>query len=481
MLDSVRLRLTLWYVGVLSAILIAFSVAIYSFAERRLYERVDTDLYSTLTAISAALKHQGGNGEIAGPAAAKVVQELQRPAQAIAIFDAQGKLLAEHKTADGVRVRLPPSGVASLPPTSFYSLPEQNPESDDSCRGLVGRMHMQTGTSPYTIVINQELEPVEQNLDLLENILYVLVPATLILAGLGGWFLARRSLQPVAVMSARAQQINAENLDERLPIGNPRDELGRLATAFNELLARLGSSFSQQRQFMADASHELRTPLSVIRTTSAVTLEREDRAKNEYKAAVTIIEQQARRLSRIVEDMFLLARADAGHPSLQITRFYLDEVVTEITWAASVLASQKNVHLAIPSPPEAPFQGDEGLLRQMMWNLLDNAIKYTPRGGAVRVALAVLDTEYVVTVADTGTGMPAEVQPRIFERFYRADKARSTQGSMSEGGAGLGLPIARWIAQAHRGRLDLQHSSKRGSIFVVVLPRTGLSAAQAAE
>src|SRR5262249_28390613 len=153
------------------------------------------------------------------------------------------------------------------------------------------------------------------------------IPVALVMAGLGGWFLARRSLQPVTAMSVRAQRIGAENLDERLPIGNPRDELGRLAAAFNDLLARLGNSFSQQGQFMADASHELRTPLSVIRTASAVTLEREDREKSEYREALDIIEHQARRLSRIVDDMFVLARADAGHPSLQVTNFYLDELV----------------------------------------------------------------------------------------------------------------------------------------------------------
>jgi two-component system, OmpR family, sensor kinase len=475
MLDSVRVRLTLWYLGVLGVILIVFSLAIYIFVERGLYERLDADLYSTLNRLSAALKHQASDGESRSKVAIQAVQEPQPPSQAIAIFDARGSLLADREATGGVRVRLPSSGIAALTDASFYSLPEQTSESDDSCRGIVGRVQLQTGDVLYTIVVNESLEPVTEHLELLRDIFSIAIPVALLLAGLGGWLLARRSLQPVADMSARAQRISAENLGERLPMCNPRDELGRLSATFNELLERLANSFSQQRQFMADASHELRTPLSVIRIASAVSLERQEREQREYREALAIIEQQARRLSRIVEDMFILARADAGHPSLQITKFYLDELVIETTRDASVLASRKHIQVSLPSMPEAPFEGDEGLLRQMMGNLFGNAIKYTPDGGAVRVAMAVRDAEYVVTVADTGTGVPAETQAHIFERFYRADKARSPRGEVSEGGAGLGLPIARWIAEIHGGRLDLQSSSETGSTFVVVLPHCGLS------
>jgi two-component system OmpR family sensor kinase len=471
MFDSVRLRLTLWYVGVLSLILLSFSIAIYIFVGRSLYEALDASLYSTLGAVSAALKRQGATGEISNEAMARVLQELHTPGQAIAIFDERGQLFAQ-KAGDGpIHVRLPSSGIGSFNTTSLYSLPEQDSESDDSCRGIVGHVRVPPRDASYTIVVNQSLEPVSDHLDLLQDILYVAVPLALTVAGLGGWFLARRSLRPVVTMSARAQRISAENLDQRLPVANPRDELGGLAATFNELLARLGNSFSQQRQFMTDASHELRTPLSVIRTTSAVTLQREDRDKSEYREALTIVEQQARRLSRIVEDMFVLARADAGHPTLQITEFYLDELLAETTRAAAVLASQKNLQLEEPSLPEAPFRGDEELLRQMLWNLLDNAVKYTPRGGTVRIALVSGNAEYVVTVSDSGGGISPEIQPHIFERFYRADKARSRAETANEGGAGLGLPIARWIAEAHHGRLELQRSDETGSTFVVFLPR----------
>jgi heavy metal sensor kinase len=472
MLDSVRVRLTVWYVGVLSLILVTFSVTVYIFVAHSLYERLDTGLRSALEMVSAVVERQSATQEIKGEAVARALQELQLPNQAIAIFDMEGRLLGEKTAAGQVHVRLPYSGVTSMSTKSFYSLPEQNSESDDSCRGIVQRVRLTPSNASYLLVVNQSLEPLTDQLDALQNILYVAVPLALTLAGLGGWFLARRGLAPLMAISARAEHISVENLDQRLPIENPRDELGRLAATFNELLARLSSSFAQQRQFMADASHELRTPLSSIRTTATVALQREDREKSEYREALTIVEQQARRLTRIVEDMFSLARADAGHPALQDTEFYLDELLTETARAAAVLASRKNLQVEVSPLPEAPFRGDEGLLRQMMWNLLDNAIKYTPRTGRVRIVLESSNTQYSIIFADTGTGIPPEVASHIFERFYRADKSRSSPAETAgEGGAGLGLPIARWIAEAHRGRLELQHSDQTGSTFVVFLPR----------
>ena len=471
MFDSVRLRLTLWYVGVLGLIVAAFSVAVYIFAERTLYERLDEGLRSALKTVAVAMDHQGATAEIGSEATVRALQDLRLSHQAIAIFDTDGRLLAEKATIDRVHVRLPSSGIASVGSIGFYSLPEQNAESDDSCRGLVQRLQPASREGSYWVVVNQSLEPLTEQLESLQDILYVAVPLALAVAGAGRWLMARKSLAPVMTMSEQAQRISVGNLDQRLPIANPRDELGRLAATFNELLARLSNSFAQQQQFMADASHELRTPLSAIRTTATVMLQREDREKSEYREALTIIEQQARRLTRIVGDMFVLARADTGHPALQITQFYLDELLTETAGAAAVLASQKNLQLEVPPLPEVPFRGDEGLLRQMIWNLLDNAIKYTPKRGSVRVALELCGREYVITVTDTGGGIPVEVQSHIFERFYRADKARSRAETADEGGAGLGLPIARWIAEAHEGRLELQRSDETGSTFVAFLPR----------
>jgi signal transduction histidine kinase len=271
-------------------------------------------------------------------------------------------------------------------------------------------------------------------------------------------------------MSERARLIGAKSLDQKLPVANPRDELGQLTVTFNELLARLDAAFTQQRQFMADASHELRTPLSVIRTTTGVTLDQPHHDESEYRDAVSMIDEQARRLTRIVEDMFTLARADAGRYPLRKSKFYLDELIEEAVRAASVLASGKRVTINVVNSSEALFYGDEDLLRQMILNLLDNAVKYAPEGSAVSLSLTRQRGYYLIEVSDAGPGIPAEAQSHIFERFYRVDKARSRSKGAVGGGGGLGLAIARWIAESHEGSLRLARSDKSGSAFVASLP-----------
>lgn len=243
---------------------------------------------------------------------------------------------------------------------------------------------------------------------------------------------------------------------------------------FNELLARLDAAFAQQRQFVADASHELRTPLYVIHTTAEVTLEKTHRDENEYREAIAMMDEQTRRLTRIVEDMFTLARADAGSRPLQKSDFYLDELLEEAIRAAGVLATHKNIVVKAGAFAEAPFRGDEGLLRQLFLNLLGNAVKYTPNGGRVSVNLESKTSGYFITVADTGSGIPPEAQPHVFERFYCANKSRShteTTGS----GAGLGLAIAKWVAESHDGTLELRRSDSAGSAFAVFLPTPDIS------
>jgi heavy metal sensor kinase len=331
----------------------------------------------------------------------------------------------------------------------------------------------------YLIAVSQPLETVTEEIEMVGSVFLIAVPLALLLSGLGGFFLARKSLAPVVAMSERARQIGAENLERRLPVANPRDELGQLASTFNELLARLDASFDLQRQFMADASHELRTPLSVMRTTTQVTLERPRRDEDEYRDALAMIDEQTRRLARIVDDMFTLARADAGRRPLALSAFYLDELIAETARAAGVLAARKGVTIETSRSPEVSYYGDEHLLRQMLLNLLDNAIRHTPAGGGVRVSLNQFEKRCEVIVEDTGEGIPAEAQTHIFERFYRVDKARSRSDVSANGangangaggGAGLGLSIARWVAESHGGTIRLVRSDPAGTVFAIALP-----------
>lgn len=470
MLDSVRARLTLWYVGVLALVLVIFSIGVYGLFAAILYDRLDSELGATLEAAALTLAREAGMGVPEKMAAeSALATHVVLRIEAGAVFDESGKPITEKIASSGVHAALPDADLIPPSEAELYTVPDAL--STDGRRLAVRRIVVPSTGKTYILVITRPLDLVERDLRVIRLILFLAVPGAVLMAGVGGWFLARRSLAPVVAMTERAHRISAENLEQRLPISNPKDELGRLAATFNELLARLDSSFEQQRRFMADASHELRTPLSVMRTSSDVTLEREHRHESEYRDALKVIDEQTRRLTRIVEDMFTLARADAGRRILNPSDFYLDELLEEAARAAGVLAAPKGIKIDVESFPETPYRGDEGLLRQMVLNLLDNALKYTPAGGHVGVRLDREGETLAIVISDSGPGIPADAQMQIFERFYRVDKSRSRESaSDSSSGAGLGLSIARWIADAHDGTLDLVRSDSRGSTFAAYLP-----------
>jgi signal transduction histidine kinase len=245
---------------------------------------------------------------------------------------------------------------------------------------------------------------------------------------------------------------------------------------------------------MADASHELRTPVAVMLGEADIALSKTDRTEVDYRSALNSVRDEGRRLSRIVSDLFLLARADAGQRPLQRREFYLDEMVSECVRAARALAGARGTTVAF-SPPSAPvvtdaasdpaddwpFAGDEELIRSLVMNLLDNAIKHSAPGAAVEIALARDETSYRITVSDTGPGIPDDARAQVFERFYRVDVARAREAPSDSGGAGLGLAIGRWIAEAHGGTLDLVDTSPAGSCFAIMLPRSMTPGVRAGE
>jgi heavy metal sensor kinase len=484
--------LTLWYIGVLALVLIAFSAGVYALIDHDMHRRVDMELQRTMEGSAsllsfeltereseiAASKSERADGESETESAEiesleelsqSVLRDRYLPHQSAAIFDSGGRLIAELLALGDVYLQLTVPLPAFADRVNMRTQSETEGSRDDEGRIAFQRVTIPSGEA-YLIVIRQSLKPVKEELATLRGIFYLAVPVALTVAGLGGWFLARTSLAPVVKMSDVARRMGAEDLGQRLPVANPRDELGQLAVTFNELLSRLNAAFAQQRQFMADASHELRTPLSVMNTTAQVTLANTRRDEAEYRDAITIMAEQTQRLTRIVEDMFTLARVDAGHRELQKAPFYLDELMAETVRAARVLAGNKRVTVEFAHPAETPYVGDEGMLRQMTLNLLDNAIRHTPADGTVSLRLFRQDSSHLITVADTGAGIPAEAQPHIFERFYRVDKSRSRASEANGTGAGLGLSIARWIAEAHKGRLDLRSSNHLGSVFEATLP-----------
>ena len=464
--ESVRARLTFWYVSLLAAILIASIALIYVLLARALYERIDDTLHAVVQIAHTSLVNDLNEGQDTADAARSTAEELASRQTLMAIYDGRGRLLAEAGREDDIVIPLPPADDIPADQDVLRTIVEAD-DLDDRHRLAIRRVAIPAFSVEYVIVAGTSLEPTDEELESLRGILVYLVPLSLIGAGIGGWFLAGRSLRPVVAMADRARQIGVENLSERLPVANPHDELGRLAETFNGLLSRLEGSMIQQRQFMADASHELRTPVTTARTASSVALQQPTRGEADYRDTLAIIEQEMVRLSRIVDDMFTLARADAGSYPVRSTPMYLDEIVDEVVRGLRVVASTRQVTIADSTLRPAPFTGDEDLVRRLIVNLLDNAVRYAPSGSVVRIALDRAGVNYAVSVSDDGPGIPAESQPRIFERFYRVDAART---HASNGGAGLGLALSRWIAQVHGGDVALAASSRMGSTFVITLP-----------
>ena len=479
MLDSVRVRLTLWYSALLAVFLVGLSLATYFIFWRSTRERTDVNLEQLaegfLTTASAEIH------DIEGPDAAKyatqeAIVEHRFRDHIFVVLDPRGEVLTSSEEA-------PPKGRGEASPAGVLSSPEFRELASDSERrdrffrdlgGARGGYRAYVRKFPlkgetYTLVILQSLHPQKEMLEEVRATFAWIIPLALLLAGGGGYFLARKSLAPVVAMSSKAERIGAENLHERLPIQNARDELGHLAASFNALLERVDQSFERQRRFMSDASHELRTPAAILRGESEVALSKAERPADEYRESLSVLHAEAQRLTQIVEDLFTLTRADAGQYPISPKAFYLDELVGECVHATRSLALAKNITLTAETGEELPVRADEALLRRMILNLLDNAIKYTPKGGRVKVSCERAESEYALSVSDTGPGIPAELQGKVFERFFRADTARTR----SEGdgvGAGLGLSIARWIAEAHQGRLILARSDANGSTFTAYVP-----------
>ena len=464
-IDSVRGRLTLFWIAVLATALVAVGGLIYVLLARALYTRIDENLRAVVQIAMTSLTNDLAEGQDYADAARSTAAELSSRQQMLAIYNTSGRLLAEGGRDDDLEIALPELSTIPGAEAMLLTVGEAK-DDDDRHRLAIRRVSIPPLDTTYVVVVGTDLEPTDEELESLREVLAYVVPIAIVLAGVGGWFLARQSLAPVATMAERARKIGVSDLNARLPVANPRDELGRLAETFNDLLNRLEVSLVQQRQFMADASHELRTPVTTSRTAATVALQQSHRDEAEYRETLTIIEQQTTRLSRIVEDMFTLARADAGSYPFRRTLMYLDETVDDAVRAARVLADTKQVTIELAAIQSASFSGDEELLGRLIGNLLDNAIRHARPGSVVNVSLGHEPDRYVLSVTNAGEGIAPEIQPHIFERFFRSDVARTS----SDGGAGLGLALARWIARAHGGDVTLVRSSQESTTFAATLP-----------
>jgi heavy metal sensor kinase len=481
MFNSIRTRLTLWFTGVLAVILIVFAVSTYLFLDYAVRRQTDDTLRQIAGTFAAAVKNEQSDADDAGApksderldAVREALSDLRFRDYRIFVSDANGKIVAAGDNQTSEKSSLATEQTTNLAAEFQTSGKEsaflQLPLRKSDFRVFAFRSEETADGEPYNIFVAHSLHEEEEFLHRFRNILLVSVPLLLIAVSLGGYFLARKTLAPVAQMSQTASKIGATNLHERLPIKNAKDELGGLALVINALLERLENSFETQRRFMADASHELRTPLAIVRGESEVAVSNRNRPPEELYESLDIVHDESRRLTRIVEDLFTLARADSGHFKANFKEIYLDELVADCLRKVRVLADKRNVSLNLKTFAEMPMRGDEQFLRRLFMNLLDNAIKYNHDGGQVSVSGETAAHDCCrITISDTGAGISEEQKSKIFERFYRADVARSRSIETLTSGAGLGLSIAQWIAEIHRGKIELVSSGDAGSVFAVV-------------
>ncbi|HEV2390851.1 MAG TPA: ATP-binding protein [Verrucomicrobiae bacterium] len=330
---------------------------------------------------------------------------------------------------------------------------------------LLAAHKLKTPTGSFLIETGAPMDEVQADSRHWLIFLITMLPIVVAIALGGGYVLVKRALAPVDRIAASAESISSTNLSERLPLAQTGDELERLSLALNHMIERLDAAFEHSRRFVADASHELRTPLTVLRG-EIETMVREPQLTDESRERLGSALEEVERLTNIVEGLFAISRLDAGEAAAEWVKFDLALLATSTADQMSLLAEDKRIEVTCAAPSAVWVQGDRARMKQVIVNLLDNAIKYTPEGGAVHLSVGMQNAKAMLEVVDNGPGIPPEVLPRIFERFFRVDQARSRD----QGGAGLGLSIVKSICTAHHGRVEASSSPGQGSRFRVELP-----------
>ena len=461
---SIRFRLTVWYAGLLTALLALFGVSVYFGLARYLEWSLKDSLAKQAQQIAVShLADVGLTGEdyVIGEIREHYAPEIN--SRFVRVTRADGNLMY----VSGV----PQDG--SFDPTG---LPVPTMPSEARAR----EVHLPQGdgevllfTMPFTArdgnrFIVETGAPFDQIESVLHGLLLTLglgLPVIVAFSIGGGYFVMRRALKPVDALTESAELITSRNLNERLPIVPTGDELERLSIALNSMVARLDAAFTHIRRFSADASHELRTPLTVLRG-ELEGIAQDPQLTGEMREMIGSALEETERLAKIVESLLVISRLDAGEARMERTRLDFAELTEATVEQLRLLAEDKSISLVSDMPEPVEVEGDRARLKQVVVNLVDNAIKYTPAGGRVEVRVTREDGHAQLEVKDTGVGIPAEALPHIFERFYRVDKARSR----AVGGTGLGLAIVKSICAAHGGQVNVESTENKGSRFAVQLP-----------
>jgi len=455
-LKSIKFRLTLWFLAAIVVILAAFGVAAYILLRSSLYRNLDDSLRDRINELQSSTRYDGRQFSV-----------NETVGEVVMFYDADGAL----KQKLGPTIQADLSHIIELGLVGKKALQTVKRAEGPPMRLCAGPYNAQEdGTGPqirFALVVGRTTNDIANVLAQFRVVIPIASFLVLILAGVGGMFLADRALEPVDRIAETARGIGESDLSRRIDI-QADDELGRLASTLNGMIGRLEQAFKKERQFVADASHELRTPLAIIQAESSLALEKA-RTQDEYQRSLEIVSQEVDFMSEIVGKMLLLARSDSGSETIDFEDVKLKPLLTELAQDLDLLVQDKGLKLELGPMEELKVRGDPIKLKQLFLNILDNAVRYTPSGGAIAATLARRDSCAVASITDTGIGIPAEHLPFIFDRFYRVDKARTA----SDGGTGLGLSIALSVAKMHGGGIEVESEPGKGTTFRVVLPLTG--------
>ncbi|RMH09451.1 MAG: HAMP domain-containing protein [Nitrospirae bacterium] len=459
---SIRVRLTIWYGSALACIMLMFAIALYLVMSKTLQDQIDRSLEEAAIAAARSLEEHRFGPFLLLDDLAQAFPELALLDKFFQIFGPGGQVTLQSANIKTRNIPLSQTalqaaleGRATFESVRFH---EEVPIRLLSYPILHGK------TLVNILRVGTSLRPVEEMLHRLVLVLVIASPLAVIASLLGGWFLAGRALRPVDTITLAAQRIAAGDLTQRIDTTSS-DEIGRLASTFNDMIARLEASIRQIRQFSADASHELRTPLTITKGETELAL-RKPRSPEVYQQVLQSNLEEIDRMSRIVDELLFLSRADLGEIKLGRDPVQLDTLVQEVQQQAAILGQEHQVETTLGTLEPAQVLGDEWRLREMLLNIVDNAVKYSRRMGKVELSLTREGSMARLSVRDYGIGIAPDEQALIFDRFYRSDAARAHV----QQGTGLGLSICKWIAEAHHGRIHVESMLGHGSCFTIYLP-----------
>lgn len=452
----IRVRLTVWYVFLLAIVLVLFSLVLFFSLKGSLLGEVDRGLRNSAGQVVSGLDWEDSH---------LIVMESENSQDVLTKMAAQGFLVVLSENNGRVLQSTGPySEVIGNKPTlvsGYRTL--KTPKGD--WRVYTVKISVPHKGQQLALRVGESLSRTESALSTLLVLELVIVPITLCLAVVVGLFFAGRALKPVGRITELAASIDAVDLDQRLDLDLPDDDLGRLARTFDDMLQRLDQAFSAQKRFASEAAHELRTPLTIMKGNTEVALARE-RTAAEYREALTELEEEVDHLTLLSEDLLALSQADSDSAALDFQELDVGGVLDKAVTTLSPIAKQKGVRVKFERREQAPFCGDYSKLVRMFVNILDNAVKYCPPDSMVSVSLTQGSDGIDIEIRDTGPGIDPEELDHVFDRFHRSALARQ----MNPGGSGLGLPIARWIAREHGGEIEVMSPPGEGATFKITLP-----------